>query len=324
MIRCFGIAMPTGIIIPLSELSRAAISPFFAVADQIRAPKRYSLLQALPGHASLDAVSNLFHSPPTPSTDKMLFEFASQSLFNQHGLALNDTEVDLLMDSCFTIGVGHSTLLRPLVKAWKLSQPSVKRRRPLAIPPTWPVLVIGIEPSPSGLQHSSRDIGFVCEHGEGPKRPEPLARSATISASRWSDQDTGADQASGKPDARSPAPDDAAATATTRSSLARRAGRSRAQGHQRALLPARPTSRLSLRCTSRTRTPRARRVSKLVEWIRSLNPNPGLRLNGVYQSQSTYLILEAAWEVWAQLNGLAGFSLVLESLGGNLLPQILA
>ena len=69
-------------------------------------------------------------------------------------------------------------------------------------------------------------------------------------------------------------------------------------------------------------------VVALIEWIQSLNPNTGLELNGVFQGRrrnSTHIILCAPWPLWAVFNGLEGFDLICESVGGNQMPrQILA
>lgn len=62
-------------------------------------------------------------------------------------------------------------------------------------------------------------------------------------------------------------------------------------------------------------------VSKLMEWIYSLNPNIGLELCGVFQTHSTDLIVHAPWEIWAALNGLSGFHFIYETFGHNRLPD---
>lgn len=64
-------------------------------------------------------------------------------------------------------------------------------------------------------------------------------------------------------------------------------------------------------------------VIKLIEWLYSLNENIGLELSGVYESNSSVIILQAPWYMWAELQGLQGFSFVEDTLGGNKLSRIL-
>jgi hypothetical protein len=65
-------------------------------------------------------------------------------------------------------------------------------------------------------------------------------------------------------------------------------------------------------------------VATLIEWLHSLNAILGLELSGVYESGSTLLLLKAPWFIWAELQGLSGFSFVADTVGGNRLSGILS
>lgn len=63
-------------------------------------------------------------------------------------------------------------------------------------------------------------------------------------------------------------------------------------------------------------------AEQLLDWVRSLSKNLGVELMGVYKSRSTVLLFHAPWSVWANLNGLSGFSFVCEILSRNLPGEI--
>ncbi|KAI9815601.1 MAG: hypothetical protein M1832_005462 [Thelocarpon impressellum] len=58
-------------------------------------------------------------------------------------------------------------------------------------------------------------------------------------------------------------------------------------------------------------------VKEVVEWITNLPSGLGLRLKGLYATNSTGLLLEVPWTVGARLAGVPGFSLVFETWGGD-------
>lgn len=62
---------------------------------------------------------------------------------------------------------------------------------------------------------------------------------------------------------------------------------------------------------------------KTVEWFRSLHPSIGLSLTGVYQKESTTLILEVPWAMWMRLKWCEDLIFVLGSSGGNQLAASL-
>jgi hypothetical protein len=64
-------------------------------------------------------------------------------------------------------------------------------------------------------------------------------------------------------------------------------------------------------------------VVQLIEWLYSLNENIDLELSGVYESNCCVILLLAPWFMWAELQGLQGFSFVEDTLGGNKLSRIL-
>ncbi|KAI9766247.1 MAG: hypothetical protein M1840_006661 [Geoglossum simile] len=65
-------------------------------------------------------------------------------------------------------------------------------------------------------------------------------------------------------------------------------------------------------------------VRKLVEWVHSLDPSIGLEVTNVYPSYPTVIIFYSPWSLWAQLNGLPGFSLICEALGRDKLQGIIS
>ncbi len=65
-------------------------------------------------------------------------------------------------------------------------------------------------------------------------------------------------------------------------------------------------------------------VRKLVQWIHALHPSIGLELNGVFQGNSTEIIIHAPWPIWAVLRGLPGFDLICETTGRNRLKDVLS
>lgn len=53
----------------------------------------------------------------------------------------------------------------------------------------------------------------------------------------------------------------------------------------------------------------------LIEWIHKLTSATGLELLGVFESNSSLLIMHAPWRIWAQLKGLEGFSFIDDTTG---------
>ena len=74
----------------------------------------------------------------------------------------------------------------------------------------------------------------------------------------------------------------------------------------------------------RSDDPTGEEAHNLVKWVHSLSPALGLELVGVYKTHSTEFLFHAPYYVWAQLNGLPGYSLVCESIGRNLLPELVS
>ena len=62
-------------------------------------------------------------------------------------------------------------------------------------------------------------------------------------------------------------------------------------------------------------------ATRLVSWVRSLPVQLGIEVVGVYRSHSTVVIFHTPWHIWAQLNGLSAYSLVCETIGRNLLTS---
>ena len=70
--------------------------------------------------------------------------------------------------------------------------------------------------------------------------------------------------------------------------------------------------------------PDSAETAELVQWIYSLNPKIGLELIGVFLSRSTEIFLSAPWHVWALLSHRPGFQLMCETLSPDLVPKILS
>lgn len=73
----------------------------------------------------------------------------------------------------------------------------------------------------------------------------------------------------------------------------------------------------------KTVDPLGSEAQKLLDWIFSLSPNLGIELLGVFKTQSTTILIQAPWVLWAHLNGLDPFELVCEPIGRNLLSRLM-
>ncbi|KAI9673864.1 MAG: hypothetical protein M1817_002070 [Caeruleum heppii] len=64
-------------------------------------------------------------------------------------------------------------------------------------------------------------------------------------------------------------------------------------------------------------------LEKFLEWLQSLDSSIGLELTGVYEARSVKLMLEADWHIWAKLAGHQNLSLVCDVFGQNRLKDFL-
>ena len=65
-------------------------------------------------------------------------------------------------------------------------------------------------------------------------------------------------------------------------------------------------------------------LKNLVEWIRNLDRSMNITLDGVYNTDSVGLVMEAPFHVFAQLERLPGVKLVFKNTNGNQLGQLTA
>lgn len=69
--------------------------------------------------------------------------------------------------------------------------------------------------------------------------------------------------------------------------------------------------------------PEGIKIEQMVAWVQSLNRDFDLELMGVFKSRSTVVVLfSGPYYLWAQVNGLPGFSFLGEVFGRNLLKDI--
>ncbi|KAJ9235831.1 hypothetical protein DTO169E5_5994 [Paecilomyces variotii] len=65
-------------------------------------------------------------------------------------------------------------------------------------------------------------------------------------------------------------------------------------------------------------------LRNLMGWLRSLSPNVGLTLDGVYKTSSTGFVFQGSYAVYSQLKGLPSVKLLYECSTPNLLPSVRA
>lgn len=69
--------------------------------------------------------------------------------------------------------------------------------------------------------------------------------------------------------------------------------------------------------------PASTETARLVAWVHSLSRDLGLvESMGVYNGRSTVVLFHGPYQLWAQVNGLPGFSFVCEVFSRNLLENI--
>ena len=63
--------------------------------------------------------------------------------------------------------------------------------------------------------------------------------------------------------------------------------------------------------------------AETARWINNLDPQYDINLLAVYRSRSVTFLFESPWRVWTALDGLPGYTLVVESFGGNQLDALI-